>query len=95
MGFDHMTAPRRYGISLAAICLIFITANTFHFLRRVSCWDCFFPYGVPFTLYRAGGEGGGAGVVWTGLAADVGLLLLIALVVGRCWNALARLSQEG
>jgi hypothetical protein len=73
-------ASHRYRLALAVSGLAFVVANTIHFLRPVSCSDCFFPYGVPFTLYHQGGFAGGEGIVWSGLAADVGCMV----VTGPC-----------
>lgn len=89
------SAPHTYTIALAATGLAFITANTIHFLRPRSCWDCFLPYGLPFTLYHDGGEGGGAGFVWRGLAADIGCIVAVALLVGRVWELMARQRARG
>ena len=89
-----MTTPLRYGIAFAGICFLFITANLVHFLRPVTCWDCFFPYGVPLTLYQKGGEGGGAGIVWNGLEGDVACIIVVALLVGRAWQTLATQSKQ-
>jgi hypothetical protein len=94
-GTMHMTAARRYGIVFAAICLIFIAANIAHFLRPVTCWDCFFPYGVPFTLYQQGGEGGGAGISWRGLAKNIGVLVIAALLIVKlCSVLMTRHKQQ-
>jgi hypothetical protein len=79
-----------YGVSLAATGLVFVIANTIHFLRPAMCADCFFPYGLPFTLYHEGGYAGGAGFVWGGLAADVGCVLGVALLVGRIWEQIVK-----
>jgi hypothetical protein len=79
----------RYGIALAATGLVFVVANTVHFLRRVTCYDCFFPYGVPFTLYRDGGYGGGGGLVLRGLVADTVTVIVIVVLLGGLWQWLA------
>jgi hypothetical protein len=79
----------RYAIALAAAGLVFAAANTVHFLRPVTCSDCFFPYGVPFTLYRHGGRGGGGGLVFQGLAADTLVLIICAALFGGLWQWLA------
>jgi hypothetical protein len=60
-----------------------VAANTVHFLRPVTCYDCFFPYGVPFTFYRDGGYAGGGGLVLRGLAADTITVILSAALFGR------------
>jgi len=84
-----MNKSRRYGIAFLAVVIVFIAANTCNFLRPITCWDCFFPYGVPFTLYQEGGEGGGAGIVWKGLAADTAIVTLASALLGRIWQTLA------
>ena len=50
--------------------------------RPVSCDDCFFPYGVPFTFYRNGGFAGGNGFVWTGVAGNLLVVAASALLIG-------------
>jgi hypothetical protein len=80
------SATHSYTSALAATGLVFVTANTVHFLRRATCADCFFPYGLPFTLYHDGGFAGGAGFVWGGLAVDIGCVLVVALLVGCFWE---------
>jgi hypothetical protein len=79
----------RYCIALAATSLAFAVANTVHFLRRVTCYDCFFPYGVPFTLYRDGGYAGGGGLVLRGLAADTVTVIVSTVLLGGFWQWLA------
>lgn len=81
--------PHPYTATFAATGLVFVAANTAHFLRPATCADCFFPYGLPFALYRDGGFAGGAGIVWGGLAADIACIVGIALLAGRIWEVLA------
>ena len=76
----------RFGITFAATGLSFVIANTAHFLRRVTCYDCFFPYGLPFTFYRDGGEGGGGGLAMRGLAADAAVVMAGAMLLGGVWQ---------
>jgi len=78
-----------YGIAFATTGLMFVIANTAHFLRRVTCYDCFFPYGLPFTFYRDGGEGGGGGLALRGLAADAAVVLVSAVLLGGLWQRLS------
>jgi hypothetical protein len=87
-------ASFRYTFALALTSLTFVDANTIHFLRPITCADCFFPYGVPFTLYHDGGYGGGAGIAWAGLAADAGCVVVAALIIGRLWEALANRREK-
>ena len=77
---------QRYGIALFATIWVFGVVNTLHFLRPVTCSDCFFPYGLPFTLYRNGGNAGGGGLVLRGLAADAAMVVAISLLVGAVWQ---------
>jgi hypothetical protein len=84
----------RYGIALAATGLVFAVANTIHLLRRVTCDDCFFPYGLPFTFYRDGGEGGGAGLELRGLAADAAVVIVSAALLGGFWHWLGAKRSE-
>lgn len=80
---------RRYITASLLVLTIFAIANALNFRRQVTCLDCFFPYGLPFALYQEGGEGGGAGIVWTGLAADVVILILASVLLGWAWTMLA------
>jgi hypothetical protein len=82
--------PNSYAIALFTTALVFVIANTIHLLRPATCADCFFPYGLPFTLYHDGGFAGGAGFVWVGLAADIACVVGIALLIGRIWEVIAR-----
>lgn len=81
-----LTPHGRYGIALFGTTFVFAVTNTINFLRPVTCFDCFYPYGVPFTLYTDDGFAGGGGVVWRGLAADTGVVILIAVLVGSAWQ---------
>ena len=82
----HGGASYRYGIAFAATGLLFAVINTAHFLRGVTCYDCFLPYGLPFTFYRDGGEGGGRGLQLRGLAADVAVVIVSAGLLVRLWQ---------
>jgi hypothetical protein len=75
-----------YGTALAATGLVFVIVNTMHFLRRGTCADCFFPYGLPFTMYHDGGYQGGAGFNWLGVAANLVCVVGSALLVGHIWK---------
>ena len=91
---DRWSTLDRYGIALAMTGLVFTVANTIHFLRRVTCYDCFFPYGLPFTFYQDGGEGGGAGLELKGLAADVAVVMVSAALLGGLWQWLGAKRSE-
>jgi hypothetical protein len=77
------------GISVSA-CL-FAVLNWFNALRPVTCYDCFFPYGVPLTFYREGGFAGGGGIVWAGLAGDI--VVCSAIGTASAWG-IARLRSR-
>jgi hypothetical protein len=52
--------------------------------RDLKIWrgsDMFAPHGVPFTLYREGGFGGGGGIVWTGAILDFFIALIGAAII--------------
>ena len=61
---------------------VFGLINYLHFHRPESCDDCFFPYGLPFTMYHEGGFAGGAGFVWLGLAGDLAAMLSCGIAIG-------------
>jgi hypothetical protein len=68
------TTRKRFQGCVVAAASSLVLVNIANFLRPVSCADCFFPYGVPFTLFRGGGFAGGGGIVWLGLVADAALI---------------------
>jgi len=78
----------QWGVIAAASVLCF--ANIANLLRAVSCVDCFFPYGVPFTFFTEGGYAGGGGFVWYGLVGDAALILTFAALCALLWNRIAR-----
>jgi hypothetical protein len=69
---------------------VLVAVNIVHFLRPVWCADCFFPYGLPFTLFKEGGYAGGGGFVWTGLVADAALIPTFAAICTLVWNQIAK-----
>ena len=69
-----------FGVLLSAC--IFGIINYRHYHRPQHCVDCFFPYGVPFTIYHQGGYAGGAGFVWPGLVGDLILMILLGIAIG-------------
>ena len=70
---------------------LFGTVDYFHFLRPVTCDDCHFPYGRPFTFSQAGGFAGDSGIVWRGVIGD----LLVIVVCGFVFAlAMAALKKE-
>ena len=85
-----MEFKRRLGIALIGSFALFGIANVMHFHRRVTCWDCFFPYGVPFTMYHEGGYAGGAGLALSGIAANVCLVVVLGTVVTLLWHYMPR-----
>lgn len=80
---------KRFQRCIVAAAAVLVAVNIVHFLRPVWCADCFFPYGLPFTLFTEGGYGGGAGFVWTGLIADAALIPAFAAISTLLWNQIA------
>lgn len=74
--------------------LVLVVVNIVHFFRPVSCADCFFPYGLPFTLFTDGGFAGGGGIVWHGLIGDAALVPLCATICTLLWSSsVSRMKQ--
>jgi hypothetical protein len=86
IGESSMKDTTKYLIGLFAALCLSLAANLFHFLRRVTCMDCFFPYGLPFTFFREGGEGGGGGFVWLGFVGDLLVIIIIGAAIGSVWS---------
>ena len=76
--------------SIIGTASLLVGVNIVHVFRPASCADCFFPYGLPFTLFREGGYQGGAGFIWTGLVADAALIPAFATVCTLLWNQMAK-----
>lgn len=92
------TARKRFQWSVTAAASILVAVNVGSLLRPVSCVDCFFPYGVPFTFYTEGGYGGGAGFVWHGIVGDAALVFAFATGCTLLWNQIEKYmlkSQKG
>jgi hypothetical protein len=80
------TTRKRFQRCVMAAASILVVVNIANFLRLVWCADCFFPYGLPFTLFTEGGYAGGAGFVWTGLVADAALIPAFAAICTLLWK---------
>jgi len=81
----------KYAVSMLSVASLLGIANALNLSRTVSCFDCFFPYGVPFAFYQEGGYAGGAGILWRGVAADALVLLVCGVAVAKVWE---RISQH-
>jgi hypothetical protein len=57
---------------------LFVVLNYAEFRKPAMCDDCFFPRGLPFTFFQAGGFLHDYGFVWRGAAADLLVVLVIA-----------------
>lgn len=79
-----------YVSSLTLSVAAFATANYLNWKDPVHCSDCFWPFGVPFTIYHEGGFAGGEGWVWGGLIGDVAIAiacgLLLAFLLARLFR---------
>ena len=80
------TTRKRFQQCVISAASILVIVNIANFLRPVSCADCFFPYGLPFTLFTEGGFAGGGGIVWLGLVADAALIPAFATICTLLWN---------
>jgi hypothetical protein len=65
---------------------MFVLVNYRHILRPQSCYDCFRPYGLPFTFFRDGGFGGGGGIVVFGAIGDLLVVLGTAALFAWIWK---------
>lgn len=81
---------RRFQTSIIAGTLILVAFNIANLLRFVSCFDCFYPYGLPFTFYTEGGYAGGGGFVWYGIVGDAAVIFAFAAVCTILWNRIVR-----
>jgi hypothetical protein len=72
----------RYAAGLLISLLVFGVINFVHSSRRVYCFDCYSPTGLPFTFYHQGGFAGGASFVWSGIAADLLVIIVVGMVIG-------------
>lgn len=88
VGGDAMR--KRFQWSLIGGASVLVAANLVHFLRPVDCADCFFPYGLPFTLFTEGGFAGGGGLVWAGIIANAALIPAFATIFTLLWNRIAK-----
>lgn len=88
VGGDAMR--KRFQWSLIGGASVLVAANIVHFLRPVDCADCFFPYGLPFTLFTEGGYGGGGGLVWAGIIANAALVPAFATICTLLWSRVAK-----
>lgn len=84
------TTLRRFRGCVVAASSIVVAANIANLVRPVLCYDCFFPYGLPFTFFTDGGFGGGGGFVWLGLVGDAALIPAAATLCTLLWNQIAR-----
>jgi hypothetical protein len=81
-----MRDRRRYAISLLAAVFLFAVVNYFHLTRPVTCWDCFFSYGLPFTFFHEGGYAGGRGFQLIGAALDTLVVLASGVALASAWK---------
>jgi len=80
------TIRKRFQRCVIVAATILVIVNVANFLRTVSCADCSFPYGLPFTLFTEGGFAGGGGIVWLGLLGDAALIPAFATICTLLWN---------
>ena len=73
-------------MSLLGAGFVFAVVNYIHAMRNVTCWDCFFPYGLPFTFFREGGYAGGGGFVLYGAALDALVVIAGGVAFASAWK---------
>ncbi|HET9400505.1 MAG TPA: hypothetical protein VFO34_06110 [Candidatus Acidoferrales bacterium] len=83
-------STQRYAISFFASAWVLGVANWVALLRPISCADCFAPHGIPFTYFHEGGMAGGGGFVWSGVAAEVFLVVAMGTLIGWIWKVVVR-----
>jgi hypothetical protein len=81
---------KRFQWSLIGGASVLVAVNIVHFLRPVDCADCFFPYGLPFTLFTEDGYAGGGGLVWAGIIANAALVPAFATICTLLWSRVAK-----
>jgi hypothetical protein len=79
-----------YCVALLLSACLWGIANNAHSLRRVTCCDCDWPHGIPFTFYREGGFAGDASYAWRGVIGDLFVILLFGGILGWAWNWFSR-----
>ena len=88
-----MCERRRYVISLFGASFLFAVVNYFHLTRRVTCFDCFFSYGLPFPFFHEGRYAGGRGFELVGAALDFLVVLAFGVTVASVWKWYAHKHQ--
>jgi len=93
---EHFSGVRAHPYALAFLTAttVFVSVNVVHFMRPATCFDCFLRHGVPFPLYHEGGFAGGAAIMWGGLAADVLIVVAIAMLFGTMWRLVLRKTSR-
>ncbi len=81
---NSMKSPRRYGVAIFLVAVVFGLANFDDLTCTIPCSDCSLAYGLPFTFYNGGG--GGSGPVWSGIFDDLLIVLVPGAVIGWLWN---------
>ncbi|HZS06319.1 MAG TPA: hypothetical protein VFD58_15870 [Blastocatellia bacterium] len=85
------------GFLLGQLC--FIAANAWSYWHMViPCEDCGGGFGFPFDWYRVGGYIGTVSMIWSGLVADVIIVLFVSIGSGwisqRFFSSRNRLTFE-
>jgi hypothetical protein len=52
MKLIRLSSYRRYTTASVVVFTTFAVANALNLRRRVTCWDCFFPYGLGFSYIK-------------------------------------------
>jgi hypothetical protein len=79
-GYDLV---RRFLISLLVAFLLLVAINLL--IPGLHCSDCFARRGWPFAYYNEGGFADGAGYIWSGVAGNSIVLLVLAALIAWGW----------
>ena len=70
--------------------LFFIAANIFSLFPNKKgfklCMDCYCTYGFPFPLYESGTIAHLDQFIWSGIAADISLTIVVGFLLGLTFN---------
>jgi hypothetical protein len=79
----------RFSEGVLASCLVFALINCLGFRQPESIADGWYFHGFPFTFYRHGGFTHERAYLWSGLLADLAIMVAVGFLVGWVWNSIS------